>query len=92
MFYFDYRAAEDLMMFDDVDSPIEALAGALGKYFLYRAALADARIKTPLYMAVTQSAYQGILSEKIGILAVSLANISFVVFDPDQEEIIQWIP
>jgi hypothetical protein len=77
--------------FDDVESPIETLASAIGKYFLYRAVLAETKIKTPLYMAVTQTAYQGILSEKIGVLAVSLADVAILVFDPEQEEIIQWI-
>ncbi len=76
----------------DVDSPVEALANAVGKYFLYRTSLNNEEINTPLYLAVSVAAYQGILSEKIGKLAVGQGSISLLIFDPDQEEVVRWIP
>ena len=76
---------------DAVSSPIDALASAVGKYFLYRVALKDAGVTTPLYLAVSEAAYQGILREKIGQLSVQEGNISLIVFDPDREEILKWM-
>src|SRR5260221_13334463 len=71
---------------EDVLSPIEALANAYGKYGLYRLALDDAGSDIPLYLAVTQAAYHGILSERIGKLAVGGAKIALMVFSPEREE------
>jgi hypothetical protein len=77
---------------DAVSSPIDALASAIGKYFLYRVALKDAGVIIPLYLAVSEAAYQGILREKIGQLSILEGNISLVVFDPNREEVLRWIP
>ena len=76
----------------DVDSAIEALANALGKYELYRLALQVSKLDYPLYMAVTKQSYDGILSESIGQLVLGYARIPLIVFDAETEEIIQWIP
>jgi len=43
-------------------------------------------------MAVPTMAYTGILDEDLGQQAVIEAGISLIVFDPIEEEIIQWIP
>ncbi len=77
---------------DDVRSPIEALANAVGKYFLYRTSLDDKGINTPLYLAMSVAAYHRILSETIGKLAVGHGRISLLIFDPEQEEVVRWIP
>ncbi|MCQ3929244.1 MAG: fatty-acid synthase [Chloroflexi bacterium] len=77
---------------DDVDSPVEALANAVGKYFLYRTSLDNKEIAIPLYLAVSVADYQGILSETIGKLAVTQGNILLLIFDPEQEEVVRWIP
>ena len=77
---------------DQVSSPIEALAAAVGKYFIYRTALDDAGLTTPLYLAVSEKSYEGILSEKIGLLSLAQGKISVLVFDPEREEIVKWIP
>src|SRR5438046_2646647 len=76
----------------DVDSPIEALANALGKYELYRLALRVSNLDYPLYVAVTKQSYEGILSERIGKLALGHAGIPLIVFDAETEEVIKWIP
>ncbi len=75
----------------DTPSPVDALAKAVGKYLLYRWALDEAGVSTPLYMAVSQAAFKGILSEKIGTLAITQGKISLLIFDPEREEIVQWI-
>lgn len=48
--------------FEGMPSPIEYLASATGKYAMYRAALDYLKIDLPLYMAVPDAAYRGILS------------------------------
>lgn len=73
-------------------SPVNYLAEAVGKYVLYRAALNYGKVTTPLYMAVPTMAYTGILDEDLGQQAIIAAGIILIVFDPIEEEIIQWIP
>ena len=52
--------------FEGMPSPVEYLASATGKYAMYRVALDYLKIDLPLYMAVPDAAYRGILSEAIG--------------------------
>ncbi len=75
----------------DVDSAVEALANALGKFELYRLALRASNLDYPLYIAVSRQSYDGILSERIGELALQYAGIPLVVFDNETEEIVRWI-
>jgi len=77
---------------EEVPSPVEALASALGKYFLYRWALDDAGENTPLFLAVSQATYYGILSEKLGAMSIEHGNVPLLVFDPEREEIVKWLP
>jgi len=78
--------------FENMPSPVNYLAEAVGKYVLYRAALNYGKVTTPLYMAVPTMAYTGILDEDLGQQAIIAGSISLIVFDPIKEEIIQWIP
>lgn len=77
--------------FENRPSPIEYLAQATGKYALYRAALDYLRIELPLYMAVPDAAYRGILSEEIGKQTLKHGGVHLLVFDPEREEILAWI-
>jgi hypothetical protein len=72
-------------------SQIEALASAIGKYNLYQAALAFAGNYDPLYLAVPIAAYNGIISETIGQRLIAQEDVKLLVFDPESEELIQWI-
>jgi hypothetical protein len=76
---------------DDVNSAIEALAKAIGKFEIYRIALQEAGFNYPLYMAVTTESYNGILSERIGKLVLEATQIPLIVFDGEKEEIVAWI-
>jgi hypothetical protein len=76
----------------EVDSAVEALANALGKIQLYRLALNIADLTFPLFLAVSQASYSGILSETIGRRALDNEKIPLLVFDPELEEIVTWIP
>jgi hypothetical protein len=75
----------------DFDSPVETLAIALGKYQLYQYALQFSGLDVPLFLAVPQLAYQGILSESIGLYASQLAKFKLMIFDPHSMRINQWI-
>lgn len=77
---------------DDVSSPVEALANALGKYILYRLILEESQIDVPLFMAVSKSSYENILTETLGQRVIQWAQIKLLVFDPEREEIFQWLP
>jgi len=98
--WIDIRArkeAEDLAIlievkgFEGMPSPIEYLANATGKYAMYRATLDYLQIEMPLYMAVPEAAYRGILSEEIGKQTLKHNNVRLLVFDPEREEIVRWI-
>ena len=78
--------------FENMPSPIDFLANAAGKFVLYQAALDYLRVTTPLYIAVPEAAYNGILSEQIGQQVIQKADIQLVIFNLEREEITQWIP
>ena len=77
---------------DDVDSPVEALASAVGKYLLYRLGISYTQQSIPLFLAVTEASYVGILSTTMGQSVLGQTQISLLVFDPGQETIVKWIP
>ncbi len=73
-------------------SPIEQLAVAIGKLQIYRFMLDDLGHDTPLWLAVPDMAYQGILTEKLGLAMREQNHIDLLVFSPEREEITAWIP
>lgn len=97
--WIDIRASKDsenLVVLIEVKgfetpSPVEYLASATGKYSLYQAALDYLNIELPLYMAVPLAAYRGILSEEIGKQTLKHSRVKLLVFDPDHEEVVEWI-
>lgn len=52
--------------FENMASPVEYLANTAGQYALYRSVLDYLALDLPLYLAVPQAAYNGILAEAIG--------------------------
>ena len=73
-------------------SQVDELMDAVGKYVVYRAIINEAGGQAiPLYLTITEQAYQRILSERIGIIARQQAQIKLLVFDPGSEEIREWI-
>jgi len=75
----------------DSPSQVEYLAGAVGKYVLYSSILSELRSNERLYLAVPELAYNGIISEKVGQSVMKRVEIRLIVFDPEREEIVQWI-
>lgn len=78
--------------FEKMASPVDYLEGVVGQYVLYRAIIEETETNpTTLYLAVPTTAYEGILSERIGKIAVRKLAIKIIVFDPEKAEITQWI-
>lgn len=77
--------------FENMPSPVSYLADAIGQCVVYQGALEYLGIPDPLYMAVPAPAVTGILGEEIGRRAVQQAHVGLLVFDPDREEVTEWI-
>ncbi|MBL8156208.1 MAG: hypothetical protein JNM70_18660 [Anaerolineae bacterium] len=77
---------------EKVSSPVEALACAIGKYLVYRMGLRNTNSDSPLYLAITSAAYDGVINTSLGQQAVAEFGILLLVFDPVQEVVQRWIP
>lgn len=73
-------------------SLVAALGDTVGQYLLYQVALSANNLEFPLYLAVPESTYQGILSEELGQRITQHIALKLLVFDPSQEVITRWIP
>jgi XisH protein len=71
-------------------SPIADLQQALGQFEMYRLILADQEPDRVLFLAVTATVYDGILSEEIGRFVLTGASVRLVVFDPERAEVVRW--
>jgi hypothetical protein len=73
-------------------SPLQELAIAVGKILIYRFVLRELQEDAPLWLAVPESAYDGILAERMGKTMSRTAEFNLLVFSPQEEEIVKWIP
>ncbi|GAB4359753.1 MAG: hypothetical protein Fur0042_29290 [Cyanophyceae cyanobacterium] len=73
-------------------SDIDDLEKALGQYTLYQRILEAQNIDRRLYLALPQSAYLGLFTIEIGQILLDSQALKLLVFDPDSEAIVQWIP
>jgi len=73
------------------DSAIRDLEVAIGQYILYATVLANKEPDRQLYLAVSDEAYKGILSEAIGEIVINAQKIRLIIFDEKTGEIIRWI-
>jgi Holliday junction resolvase-like predicted endonuclease len=76
-------------------SPVHELMELIGQYLVYRAALHYLADATPLYVAIPVVTYQTIVEHLLGqtVMQEMLKTpIPFVLYDPDKEELVRWIP
>jgi hypothetical protein len=73
-------------------SEIEDLRNALGQFILYRTLLRATEPDRILYLAIREATYLALFEEPVGQLIVEQEHLYLLVFDPEREEIIQWIP
>jgi hypothetical protein len=45
-----------------------------------------------MYLAIPEYAYTGIFSHPLGQLYIQEQQVRLMVFDPEEEKIIRWIP
>lgn len=72
-------------------SAVADLQQALGQYTMYRVILAEQQPDRPLFLAVSRTVYDGILSEPLGQLVVTGLNVRVLVFDATRREVVRWI-
>lgn len=72
-------------------SPVADLQQAVGQFTLYRVILAEQQPERVLFLALPQSAYDGIMSEELGTIVLAGASLRVLVFDPDVREVVRWI-
>lgn len=72
-------------------SPVADLQQALGQFTLYRLILAEQQPERMLFLALPLSAYDGIMSEELGTIVLTGANLRVLVFDPAAREVVRWI-
>jgi XisH protein len=72
-------------------SPMHDLELALGQFLLYRSILEEQEPDRLLFLAIPDQPAQ-VLDEPVGQLLVARQLIQALVFDPQKEEIVRWIP
>lgn len=74
------------------ESEVEDLRNALGQYTLYLDILAVVDPERLLYLAVREAVYRSLFDEPIGKILLHNHRLKLLVFDPQQEVIVEWIP
>ena len=72
-------------------SPIKDLEQALGQYILYSQVIEKLKLNRKLYLAVPQTVYKDFWTEELPQLIIETNHIQIVTFDPQLEEVVQWI-
>jgi hypothetical protein len=73
-------------------SEMEDLKSAIGGFVTYRAVIRRLEPERTLYLAVRDNIFTALFEEPIGKLLIESENLYLVVFNPDSETIVQWIP
>lgn len=72
-------------------SPISELQKAVGQYEIYRLFLERVHPERKLFLAIAQDVYQDFFMEPAIHDFVESQAIYLMVFDPDAQEIVEWI-
>lgn len=73
-------------------SPVDDLKDALGQYRLYRHVLKKLDPQRELWLAIGKEVWKRLFATADGEDLRTAENLSLIVFDSEQEEIVQWIP
>lgn len=73
-------------------SEVEDLKNALGAHILYHDVLAVVQPQRQLYVAIREEVYYALFEEPIGRILLENQRIQLILFDPEQEVIVRWIP
>ncbi|KOR37696.1 MULTISPECIES: element excision factor XisH family protein [Planktothricoides] len=72
-------------------SPVKDLEQALGQYIMYSQVLAKLQQNRLLYLAIPQVVFYDFFSEELPKLIVEINQIKLLVFNPESQEVCQWI-
>jgi hypothetical protein len=72
-------------------SPIRDLEQAVGQYDIYRAVLAVDHPERLLYLAVPGIVYDAVLADQFGQLIIKRLQLRVLIFDEQEEKVLQWI-
>ena len=73
-------------------SEIEDLKNALGQFILYYDILTRIEPDRLLYLAIREAVFIDLFEEPIGRILLENQRVRLIVFDPQAEEIVKWIP
>lgn len=73
-------------------SVLADLENAVGQHAIYRAVLASIDPDRKVFLAVPRRTYEGILSERLGLLVLQTQRLALLVFEEHDERITRWIP
>ncbi len=73
-------------------SEIDDLEKALGQFTLYHVVLEEREPERRLYLAISKKILEDLFQEPIGQLLLKRERVRLLVFDPDLEVVVQWIP
>jgi hypothetical protein len=73
-------------------SDMKDLEEALGQFILYRQLMRRHAPDRSLYLAIPATIQKTVFEEEAGQVLLEDGLIQLIVFDPDQEEIVEWIP
>ena len=73
-------------------SDVKDLEQALGQYTLYCQVMDATNIDRRLYLAISQDAFNSVFTIELGQILLRNQVLRLIVFEPEREEILQWIP
>ncbi len=73
-------------------SEMRDLYTAPGQFILYRDALLEAEAGRELFLAIRETTYFRLFDQPAGQRLLNREDIHLIVFDPDKQEILLWIP
>lgn len=72
-------------------SELNDIENALGQYLLYRSVLARTEPDRTLYLAVHKEVFLDVFEQSLGRLVLDDYQVPLIVFDAQEEVILQWI-
>jgi hypothetical protein len=72
-------------------STISEFHKAVGQFINYRTALSQKQPERQIYLAVPNTIYETFFKLELIKLVIKTQNITLIVYNPDKEEIEQWI-
>jgi hypothetical protein len=74
------------------ESEVDDLEDAVGKFILYHDILDRTEPDRVLYLAVRQAVHVSVFEEPIGRILLENQRVRLIIFDPQAEVIVKWIP